>query len=142
MYLSDSHVSRQLIWAYDYDIDDGVPSAQRIFADMNQHPGRPDGAAVDVDGCYWTCGNDGGCILRFTPEGKLDRRIDLPMAKPAMCAFGGAGLDTLLVTSISAGQAADDEWAGAVVALRPGVAGLPETEFKTQAAAKPGSDSL
>jgi sugar lactone lactonase YvrE len=59
-----------------------------------------------------------------------------------MCAFGGAGLDTLLVTSISAGQAADDEWAGAVVALRPGVAGLPETEFKTQAAAKPGSDSL
>ena len=142
MYLSDSHVSRQLIWAYDYDIDDGIPSAQRIFADMNQHPGRPDGAAVDVDGCYWTCGNDGGCILRFTPEGKLDRRIDLPMAKPAMCAFGGAGLDTLLVTSISAGQAADDEWAGAVIALRPGVAGLPETEFQTRAAAKPGNDFL
>ena len=129
MYLSDSHISRQLIWAFDYDIDAGTISNQRIFVDMHSHPGRPDGAAVDSDGCYWICGNDGGCILRFTPQGKLDRRIDLPMAKPSMCSFGGNDLDTLLVTSIDPGKAEGDLWAGAVVMLRPGVKGLLETPF-------------
>jgi sugar lactone lactonase YvrE len=129
MYLSDSHVSRQLIWSFDYDIDSGTPSKQRVFVDMNAHPGRPDGAAVDSDGCYWICGNDASCILRFTPEGKLDSQINLPMAKPSMCSFGGENLDTLLVTSISAGKAEGDQWAGAVVMLRPGVQGMPETAF-------------
>jgi sugar lactone lactonase YvrE len=129
MYLSDSHPQAQKIWAFDYDIDSGVPSRQRLFVDMLAHPGRPDGAAVDVDGCYWICGNDAGCILRFTPDGQLDRKIDLPMAKPSMCSFGGAGLDTLLVTSISAGQNPDDPWAGATLQLRPGVQGIAETPF-------------
>ncbi|MBV8667122.1 MAG: SMP-30/gluconolactonase/LRE family protein [Burkholderiaceae bacterium] len=129
MYLSDSHPASQLIWAFDYDTDQGMPSNQRVFVDMNEHPGRPDGAAMDGDGCYWICGNDGGCILRFTPEGKLDRRIDLPMAKPAMCSFGGANLDTMIVTSIVPPNSTD-EWAGAVLLLNPGVKGVPEARFK------------
>jgi sugar lactone lactonase YvrE len=130
MYLSDSHPSRQLIWAFDYDIDSGTPSGQRVFVDMNAHPGRPDGAAVDIDGGYWICGNDAGVVLRFTPDGKLDRSIALPMAKPSMCAFGGADMDTLLITSIAAGAPAGDEWAGAVVMVRPGVTGMRETPFR------------
>ena len=130
MYLSDSHPTRRLIWAFDYDADEGVPENQRVFVDMNAYPGRPDGAAVDSDGCYWVCANDGGCILRFTPGGKLDRRIDLPMAKPSMCAFGGPNLELLLVTSIGAGKAEDDAWAGAVLMLRPGVSGIAETVFR------------
>jgi sugar lactone lactonase YvrE len=131
MYLSDSHPRRQLVWAFDYDIDDGLPSGQRLFVDMNLHPGRPDGATVDADGCYWTAANDAGLLLRFTPEGKLDRRIALPMAKPSMPCFGGAGLDTLLVTSIDPAPGANppDGWAGATVMLHPGVRGLPETPF-------------
>ena len=130
MYLSDSHMSSQQVWAFDYDIDSGMPGVRRLFVDMRQHPGRPDGAAVDVDGCYWTCANDAGLLLRFTPDGKLDRTISLPMAKPAMCSFGGPGLDTLMVTSISAGQATDDEWIGATLLLRPGVCGIAETAFQ------------
>lgn len=129
MYLSDSHPQRRMVWAFDYDIDDGVPSNRRVFADMTTHTGRPDGAAVDADGCYWICGNDGGCILRYTPDGKLDRRIDVPMLKPSMCAFGGKDLDTLLVTSIVSGKPEDAEWGGAVVLLRPGVQGVAETPF-------------
>lgn len=129
MYLSDSHPASQQIWAFDYDIAAGVPSNRRAFVDMRAHPGRPDGAAVDADGCYWTCGNDAGLLLRFTPEGQLDRRIELPMAKPSMCSFGGPGLDTMLVTSISAGQDPLDPWAGATIMLRPGVQGLAETPF-------------
>ena len=129
MYLSDSHPQRQLIWAYDYDVDAGVPSNRRLFVDMNPYPGRPDGAAVDSEGCYWICGNDAGCILRFTPEGKLDRTIEVPMAKPSMCSFGGDDMASLIVTSISAGQPLDDAWAGATILLRPGVRGVPETLF-------------
>ncbi len=126
MYLSDSHASRRLVWAFDYDAVSGVPGGRRVFVDMNQHPGRPDGAAIDVDGCYWTCANDAGQLHRFTPDGRLDRSIALPFAKPSMCSFGGADMKTMLVTSISAGAPAGDLLAGAVVMLNPGVAGIAE----------------
>ena len=132
MYLSDSHPTVRLVWRFDYDIESGMPSNRQVFIDMNAHPGRPDGAAVDEDGCYWICANDGGCVLRFTPQGQLDRRIDLPVKKPAMCAFGGPGLDTLFVTSIRPADPAaltGQPWAGAVFAARPGVKGLLETPF-------------
>jgi sugar lactone lactonase YvrE len=129
MYLSDSHASRRVVWAFDYDIDSGTPSGQRVFVDMTQHPGRPDGAAIDVDGCYWTCANDAGQLHRFTPEGKLDRSVLLPFAKPSMCSFGGDDMKTLLVTSISAGAPAGDLLAGTVVMLDAGVAGMPEQRF-------------
>lgn len=129
MYLSDSHASRRVVWAFDYDTDSGTPSGQRVFVDMTQHPGRPDGAAIDVDGCYWTCANDAGQLHRFTPAGKLDRSIALPLAKPSMCSFGGAGMTSMLVTSISAGAPAGDTLAGAVLMLDPGVAGMPEQRF-------------
>ncbi|MDN4060339.1 SMP-30/gluconolactonase/LRE family protein [Massilia sp. YIM B02769] len=126
MYLSDSHPIKRTVWAFDYDVDSGTPHKQRVFLDLSGQKGRPDGAAVDADGCYWTCANDGGLLQRFTPAGQLDREIALPMAKPAMCAFGGPALDTLLVTSIDPGTGGD---AGSVVLLRPGVQGVAETPF-------------
>lgn len=127
MYLSDSHPLAQTIWAYDYDTATGTPSNRRVFVDMTNLPGRPDGAAVDADGCYWICGNDAGLIHRFTPQGRLDRSLQVPVRKPAMCAFGGAALDTLFVTSIRpGGDITDQPLAGGVFALRPGVRGLPE----------------
>ncbi len=130
MYLSDSHPNVQKIWAFDYDTENGTPHNRRLFVDMNQHPGRPDGAAVDADGCYWICGNDAGLVHRFTPEGRLDRSLAVPVKKPAMCAFGGAGLDTLFVTSIRpGGDLSDQPLAGGVFALQPGVKGLEEPQF-------------
>lgn len=134
MYLSDSHPKARVIWVYDFDAGTGMPRDRRVFVDMAQHPGRPDGAAMDADGCYWTCANDAGQVLRFTPEGRLDRAFALPVKKPTMCAFGGARLDTLYVTSIRPQSAQDLEQqplAGAVFALHPGVQGLPEPEFGT-----------
>ena len=133
MYLSDSHPSVQTIWAFDYDTDSGTPSNQRVFVDMTPLPGRPDGAAVDADGCYWICGNDAGLIHRFTPEGKLDRSLAVPVKKPAMCAFGGGNLGTLFVTSIRPSDVdlADQPLAGGVFALRPGVRGIAEPKFLT-----------
>ena len=131
LYLSDSHPASQAIWAFDYDTDTGTPSRQRLWVDMRSLPGRPDGAAVDADGCYWICANDAGQVHRFTPEGRLDRSLDLPVRKPSMCAFGGPALDTLYVTSIRPNDAtlAEQPLAGAVFALRPGVSGLPEPAF-------------
>lgn len=128
MYLSDSHPLRRLIWAFDYDIESGEPRNRRVFADLHHYAGRPDGAAVDADGCYWICANDAGALLRFTPQGKLDRQINVPAIKPAMCAFGGRDLDTLFVTSIRPAAGAS-EHDGHLFALRPGVSGLPEPEF-------------
>ncbi|MDF3194143.1 SMP-30/gluconolactonase/LRE family protein [Pseudomonas sp. 1928-m] len=131
MYLSDSHPSVQAIWAFDYDIDSGTPHNRRLFVDMHDHPGRPDGAAVDADGCYWICGNDAGQIHRFTPDGRLDRSLTVPVKKPSMCAFGGRNLDTLYVTSIRPDgiDLADQPLAGGVFALNPGVTGLEEPHF-------------
>jgi sugar lactone lactonase YvrE len=128
MYLSDSHPLRRQIWAFDYEVETGEPSNRRVFADLNHYVGRPDGAAVDADGCYWICANDAGALLRFTPQGKLDRQIAVPAIKPAMCAFGGRDLDTLFVTSIRPGAGAS-EHDGHLFAVRPGVTGLPEPEF-------------
>ncbi|WP_295473052.1 SMP-30/gluconolactonase/LRE family protein [uncultured Pseudomonas sp.] len=132
MYLSDSHPDIQTIWVFDYDVDSGTPYNQRVFVDMHQHPGRPDGAAIDQDGCYWICGNDAGQIHRFTPDGRLDRTLHVPVKKPAMCAFGGANLDTLFVTSIRpAGvDLADQPLAGGVFALNPGTKGLEEPAWR------------
>jgi sugar lactone lactonase YvrE len=128
MYLSDSHPSKRLVWAFDFDVDSGTPRNRRVFVDLHHHAGRPDGAAVDADGCYWTCANDAGLLLRFTPQGVLDRKIEVPAVKPSMCAFGGRDLDTLFVTSICpASEATEDD--GGVFAIRAGVRGLPEPEY-------------
>ncbi|MDB5826238.1 MAG: gluconolactonase [Variovorax sp.] len=130
MYLSDSHPNVQTIWAFDYDTDTGTPSSRRVFVDMNPLPGRPDGAAMDADGCYWICGNDAGLVHRFTPEGRLDRSLEVPVKKPSMCAFGGPKLDTLFVTSIRpAGDLSDQPLAGGLFALRPGTQGIAEPMF-------------
>jgi sugar lactone lactonase YvrE len=131
MYLSDSHPSVQMIWAFDYDTTSGTPTRRRLFVDMKSLPGRPDGAAMDVDGCYWICGNDAGLVHRFTPAGKLDMSLSVPVKKPSMCAFGGPNLDTLFVTSIRPSRIdlTDQPLAGGVFALRPGVQGLAEPVF-------------
>jgi sugar lactone lactonase YvrE len=133
MYLSDSHPKSQLVWAFDYDIASGMPTNRRVFVDMNALPGRPDGAAVDTDGCYWVCGNDAGLIHRFTPQGKLDCSLAVPVKKPAMCGFGGADMKTLYVTSIRPANMdlTDQPLAGGVFALNPGAQGIAEVPFSS-----------
>ena len=131
LYLSDSHPTVQRVWAFDLGLD-GSLSGRREFIDMNPHPGRPDGAAVDAEGGYWICANDAGLIHRFTPDGRLDRSLAVPVSKPSMCAFGGPGLDRLFVTSIRPASMGPEEarLAGAVFVLDPGVRGLREPAFQ------------
>jgi sugar lactone lactonase YvrE len=127
MYLSDSHPSIRKVWAYDYDSELGVPSNPRPFIDMSGFAGRPDGAAMDTDGCYWICGNDAGLVHRYTPHGVLDMSIKVPALKPAMCAFGGADLRTLYITSIRPASSAPYAFDGGLFAIHlPQVQGWPE----------------
>ena len=130
-YLSDSHPSVQKIWAFDFAAPAGELTNRRLFADMTNLPGRPDGAAVDVHGCYWICGNDASVVHCFSPQGELLRSLAVPVPKPSMCAFGGPQLDQLLVTSIlpASESSAQPGLNGAVFALDAGVTGLAEPQF-------------
>lgn len=128
MYWTDTH--EQIIWAFDYDLDSGEATRKRPLFDFGPLPGKPDGACVDESGCYWAACVYGWAIVRITPEGILDRTIELPVEKPSMPAFAGPDLDSLVVTSISSGgrrpAAPGQPDAGAVLITDPGVRGLPE----------------
>lgn len=127
-YSADTHRDIRQVWQQSYDPDTGETGPPRAFVNLRGTPGRPDGATVDADGCYWICCLDEGCIRRYTPDGRLDLRLVVPMAKPTMCAFGGADGRTLFVTSLSRGadDLAGDPHGGRVLLCRPGPQGLPE----------------
>jgi sugar lactone lactonase YvrE len=130
MYWADTH--RDVVWAYDYDIDDGVPTRERVFLDFADLPGRPDGACVDEDGGYWIACVYGSAVLRATPDGKVDRLVSVPVAKPTMPAFGGPDRTTLFVTTIGGGASHPldpNPEAGGLFALETNLRGLAEWAF-------------
>lgn len=134
-YVSDSFAPVRTIWAYDYDLDDGVWSNKRVFFDTNGRAGRPDGAAIDSDGCYWMAGVAGWELVRITPEGKVDMTIEFPVEKPTRIAFGGANMDTMFVTSLGGDitEGTHQPNAGGLFSLKvPGVTGieLPRMKLK------------
>ncbi|MEO1020845.1 MAG: SMP-30/gluconolactonase/LRE family protein [Pseudomonadota bacterium] len=135
MYCSDSAKDVQTIWAMDYDVANGEPGERRVFFDCREVDGRPDGGTVDADGCYWMAGVSGWQLVRITPKGRVDRIVELPFERPSKPMFGGAGLDTLFVTSISGGLTSGSEarqpQAGGLFAVRNlGVQGVPEVRFQ------------
>jgi sugar lactone lactonase YvrE len=101
MYFSDSFPAIRTIWACDYDADTGTPSRRRVFFDTRAVAGRPDGAAVDADGCYWMAGVGGWQLVRLTPAGAVDRIVEVPVERPSRPCFGGPDLATLFVTTIA-----------------------------------------
>ena len=134
MYLSDSNPEVRTIWACDYDPDTGTPHNKRVFFDTRQVDGRPDGATVDADGCYWMAGVSGWQLVRITPQGKVDRIIPMPCEKPSRPWFGGPRLDVLYVTSIGAGLTLGTEQrqphAGGLFAIHGlGITGLSQPRF-------------
>lgn len=133
-YFADSESSIRTIWACDHDPDSGALRNRRIFVDTHGLAGRPDGGTVDADGCYWMAGVGGWQLVRFTPQGKVDRIVDLPVEKPTKVAFGGHDLDVLYVTSIgvpsTSGGDPRQPQAGGIFALHvPGVQGLAQPRF-------------
>jgi L-arabinonolactonase len=131
MYFADT--PRRTVWAYTYDASTGTPHDERVFLDFGDLPGQPDGACVDEEGGYWVACVNGWTVLRVTPDGRIDRRVNLPVEKPTMCAFGGKELDLLYITSIGDGgsypPAPGQQEPGGLFAFDPGVQGLPESLF-------------
>jgi len=131
MYHADTIAQTINAWAFDGAA--GIPSAPREFARFTADGDRPDGAAVDCDGCYWTAFYLGGRVLRLSPAGAIVAEYPLPAMCPTMCALGGADLRTLYVTS--ARQRRDDDelarlpQSGGIFAMRVDVPGLPEPAF-------------
>jgi L-arabinonolactonase len=130
MYFSDSPL--HTMSAYPFDSATGTLGARRIFAQV-EPPAVPDGATVDAEGFVWCAHWGGWRVVRTAPDGRVDRVIELPVAHPTSCAFGGPDLATLFVTSArqpldAAGRAAQP-LAGAVMALDVGTRGLVEPRF-------------
>jgi sugar lactone lactonase YvrE len=126
LYLSHSY--EREIFAHRFDARTGEIGRGRVFAPLPASLGIPDGAAVDTDGGYWTACHGGGRLRRFHPDGSVDRDVPLPVSQPTMCAFGGADLDELYVTSardkLSPGQLNEEPLAGGILRLRPGERGV------------------
>ena len=98
LYHSDSRGGA--IWQYAHDMATGAIGPRRPFVSMRPEWGRPDGGAVDAEGCYWGCGIGAGRVNRFSPAGELIEWIELPVTHPTMPCFGGPDLKTLYVTSL------------------------------------------
>lgn len=124
---------RGTIFAYDFDLDAGTLSNRRIFADAGAAPGAPDGSTVDADGFLWNARWGGSCLVRYAPDGRVDRVVDLPVANPTSCMFGGPDLRTLYITSSIIGltgtERARQPWAGGVLSLEVEKRGLPAMRF-------------
>ncbi|RVT82005.1 SMP-30/gluconolactonase/LRE family protein [Rhodobacteraceae bacterium CCMM004] len=125
-YISDSHPKVRMVWSRDYHPETGRMGPARPFFDTRQVAGRPDGAAMDADGCYWMAGVGGWQLYRIAPDGRLDMTVDLPVERPTRIAFGGADLKTLFVTSIRVEDDSKQPRSGGLFALEiKGVQGLP-----------------
>jgi sugar lactone lactonase YvrE len=122
-----------VIHAYDFDPTSGRVANRRVFASVPAGEGVPDGLAVDEEGFVWSVRCRGGRIVRYDPSGRVDRQIYLPVSCPTSCAFGGAGLDELFVTSsvslVNEANRSGEPLAGDLFRLRPGVRGISEPEF-------------
>lgn len=131
MYHADTPT--RIVHAYDFDPATGMSSNRRVFAQWDGETERPDGGAVDAEGCYWTALFRAGRVLRIAPTGEILLDIPVPALCPTMCAFGGTDLRTLYVTSARAGRDAGElgryPHSGGIFALRVDVPGLPSSLF-------------
>ena len=131
MYFTDSF--RYAIYAYDYSAQSGTIANRRTFVETTPEGGLPDGLTVDTEGFVWSAYCGGWRVVRYSPEGKLDREYRLPVANPTSCAFGGKHLDELYITSAALGLSEEDKrqhpQSGDLFCLKAGVAGMDEPRF-------------
>jgi sugar lactone lactonase YvrE len=129
------------IWVYDYDLATGTPSNRRLFASTKGDGGVADGSTVDAEGCVWNAQLISGDLVRYAPDGSVERRIGMPVENITSVMFGGARLDEIYVTSMARVKhpAAHDRFA---VEAKPqflagslfritglGITGVPEPRF-------------
>jgi sugar lactone lactonase YvrE len=134
LYVSEQFRGR--ILSYDYDTERGELSAKRVFAQLPESEGLPDGLIVDAEGCVWNAHWNGGMVTRYTPEGKIDARIRLPVPVVTCLAFAGPRLDTLYITTGWYGMTLEEQrrrpGAGDLYRVRTRFTGMLEPRFRGQ----------
>jgi L-arabinonolactonase len=131
MYFADTNVAT--IWSFEYDVAGGTLGKRSIVAGFKDQPGVPDGSCVDAEGFIWNAQWSGRRVVRYAPDGRIERIVNMPVLNPTCVAFGGVNLDTLYITTaryrMTADQLAADPASGALFAIKPGVRGLPDAKF-------------
>jgi sugar lactone lactonase YvrE len=131
LYYTDS--LRRTIWVYDFDLASGAIDNRRVFAQVPNDAGVPDGLCVDAEGYVWSAHWGGWRLTRYAPDGRIDRLVPMPVPQPSCPAFGGPDLDVLYVSSAAIGMSAADfakaPDAGGLFTLEPRVRGLPVNRF-------------
>jgi len=127
LYFADSW--RNVIWRFRYQPEGPALCNQEVFVEGG--PGVPDGSSIDAEGCLWTARWGAGCLIRYAPDGRIDRVLSVPARQPSSCAFGGEDLQTLFVTTARHGLAkgAAGPADGRLLSLRVDVPGLPLPMF-------------
>lgn len=120
---------RNEISVWDYDEEDGsIENERPFFAGFDR--GLPDGSAIDVSGHLWNARYGGGCLVRLTPDGEVERVVEMPVGNITNCTFGGPDLKTLYITTAQGGSGTGERLAGGVYALTVEVPGQPENQFR------------
>lgn len=131
MYYTDS--PRQTIYAYEFDASSGEIGRRRILVHDPEEKGFPDGLTIDQEGFLWSARWGGWGLLRYDPEGKLERKIGMPVQFPTSCTFGGPELDILYITSawtaLGESRKQEQPLAGDLFRLHTTVRGFPEPKF-------------
>jgi sugar lactone lactonase YvrE len=132
MYYIDSPTRR--VDMFDFDVATGAIANRRTFVPIARQHGIPDGLTVDADGCVWVALWRGAAVHRYTPYGLLDTVVNVPTSCPTSCAFGGADLRDLFITTaamdLNERERAEQPLAGGLFVCRPGPAGRAPNRFK------------
>ena len=115
---------------YKFNLEKGELSDKNKFASFDR--GFPDGSTIDTDGCLWNCRWGGSCIVRFTPTGKVDQIIEMPVENITNCVFGGLDMKTLFITTASNKGEKQNDLDGSLFAINLNYQGLEDNKSKLQ----------
>jgi len=131
LYWSDT--PQRSIYQCDYDVQTGIATNQRLFYQVSDNKGRPDGGSVDSLGNYWSALYGGGEILCISPDGRLLQELSVPVSNPTMVTFGGVDLQTMYITSanqqLSEQQLKANPLEGSLLRYRAPYPGIIESRF-------------
>jgi sugar lactone lactonase YvrE len=132
MYFIDTPTRR--VDAFDFDVASGALANRRPAITIRDGAGSPDGMTLDADGFLWVALWGGWAVERYAPDGRLDMRVEVPVAQASSCVFGGPGFQTLFITTARKGHppgpVAGQPHAGGLFACRPGPRGRPGFRFR------------
>ena len=118
------------ILSYDFELESGELSNKKNFATFDR--GHPDGSTIDTDGCVWNCRWGGSCIVRFTPTGKVDQIIEMPVQNITNCIFGGSDMKTLFITTASNEGKNKNDLDGSLFSINLNYQGIEDNKSKLE----------